>query len=273
MSATTRAVSARTASGTSAPLQVALVGLLATVRTRHPRRRVDRAAVERPRPSRWYHGPIVGPSPASSRSTSLSASCRTVSMPNGVQPLGRSSRRPPTARSPAGRPSRSNHVSLLIRKAPRGLPKSVAILACSLLSPIPTEQCSSVAARTCSRICCANPTGRDRSCPPAAAPRRTPRPSPAPRRRPGRRPTSSDLQGRHHTADAASYAGGRRAGTPRRGHFRARDAQRHARPDAVLAGLVRRGRHDRPLGRVAPAADDDRRARPAPGAAASRPRR
>ena len=45
-------------------------------------------------------------------------------------------------------PSRSNQVAEVSRNTPAGLPNPVAIFACSLFSPIPTEQSSSVAART-----------------------------------------------------------------------------------------------------------------------------
>ena len=53
----------------------------------------------------------------------------------------------------------SNQVSVVIVKTPRGLPKSVAILACSLLSPMPIEQCRPVRSRTAARTCWANATG------------------------------------------------------------------------------------------------------------------
>ena len=45
-------------------------------------------------------------------------------------------------------PITSNQLSRVSRNIPRGLPKSVAILARTLVSPMPTEQCRSVAART-----------------------------------------------------------------------------------------------------------------------------
>ena len=42
----------------------------------------------------------------------------------------------------------SSQVSRVSRKVPCGLPKSVAILARTRVSPMPTEQCSPVASRT-----------------------------------------------------------------------------------------------------------------------------
>ncbi len=45
-------------------------------------------------------------------------------------------------------PITSNQFSRVSRNMPRGLPNSVAILARTLVSPMPTEQCSSVAAST-----------------------------------------------------------------------------------------------------------------------------
>ena len=48
-----------------------------------------------------------------------------------------------------GRPPRtSNQLANVSRNTPAGLPNPVAILACSLFSPIPTVQSSSVAERT-----------------------------------------------------------------------------------------------------------------------------
>ncbi len=52
-------------------------------------------------------------------------------------------------RSFVGRsPITANQFSRVSRKVPRGLPNSVAILARTFVSPMPTEQYSSVAART-----------------------------------------------------------------------------------------------------------------------------
>jgi hypothetical protein len=42
----------------------------------------------------------------------------------------------------------SNQVAWVSRNVPRGLPNSVAIFARTLVSPIPTVQCSEVASRT-----------------------------------------------------------------------------------------------------------------------------
>ena len=58
-------------------------------------------------------------------------------------------REPTPHRALVGRsPITSNHVSPVSRKVPRGLPNSVAILARTLVSPMPTVQCRSVAVST-----------------------------------------------------------------------------------------------------------------------------
>ena len=91
---------------------------------------------------------------------------------------------------------------------PRGLPKSVAIFACSLLSPMPTEQCSRVRSRTAARTSSAKRlrvVGRRRP--------GTPRPSRAPRTG-----TSKRAQGLHHLRRRRVVRRRRRrAGTPRPG--------------------------------------------------------
>ncbi len=56
-------------------------------------------------------------------------------------------------------PITSNQLSAVSWNTPRGLPNPVAILARTLLSPIPTEQCSRVAASTVSRARSANACG------------------------------------------------------------------------------------------------------------------
>ena len=48
----------------------------------------------------------------------------------------------------ASSPITANQFSRVSRNIPRGLPNSVAILARTLVSPMPTEQCRSVAAST-----------------------------------------------------------------------------------------------------------------------------
>src|SRR6185503_6878414 len=68
--------------------------------------------------------------------------------------------RPTPHNASVGRsPITANQSSLVSRPTPCGLPKLVAILACSLLSPMPTEQCSRVASSTAVRTSSANASG------------------------------------------------------------------------------------------------------------------
>ena len=86
------------------------------------------------------------------------------------------------------------------------MPNSVAILARSLLSPIPTEQCSRVAASTRSRITAANATG-SASSPVAPAPAATNASSqPSTSTTTGRPPHSSERSVSITPAEASSYA-------------------------------------------------------------------
>ena len=101
---------------------------------------------------------------------------------------------------------------------PRGLPKSVAILARSLLSPIPTEQCSPVASSTAARTSSAKPCGSSVSTPRNA--------SSQPSTSTG---TSKPRSVSITRADAASYAGASTARKTASGHFRA--AVRNGIPD------------------------------------------
>jgi hydroxymethylglutaryl-CoA reductase len=56
-------------------------------------------------------------------------------------------------------PITSNQFSSVRRNIPLGLPKPVAIFARTLLSPMPTEQCSRVAASTTRCASCATDSG------------------------------------------------------------------------------------------------------------------
>ena len=132
---------------------------------------------------------------------------------------------------------------------PRGLPNPVAILARSLLSPMPTEQCSPVALEH-RRL----DVARERLRVVGARRRGTPRPSRAPRTDDVEASAASSIT----RAEAASYAGASTGRNTASGHFRRRGAQRHPGADAELARLVRRGGHHAALGRVAAAADHDR---------------
>ena len=69
--------------------------------------------VSTPRPSRWNHGPIVGPSSAASTRASEAASWSTVSMPSAASFL-RSCRRSPTAPSVGRVP---HHLDPVVRRS------------------------------------------------------------------------------------------------------------------------------------------------------------
>ena len=99
-----------------------------------------------------------------SASSSAAARSATVRMPIA------SSRAPifdPTPhRAVVGRaPMTSIQLSRVSMKVPCGLPKSVAILARTRVSPMPTEQCSSVAASTAAWISGRSATGSSVSTP------------------------------------------------------------------------------------------------------------
>ena len=83
--------------------------------------------------------------------------------------------------------------SSVSRNTPRGLPKSVAILARGLLSPMPTEQCSPVALSTAILTSRANASGSSVSTPRNAS------------SHPSTSTTTPERpQGVHHPADASS---------------------------------------------------------------------
>ena len=88
---------------------------------------------------------MVGPKAAASAAGSAAARPATVSMPSAASFRAVL---PPMPHSASGgrAPSTSNQVPNVSRKIPAGLPKPVASLACSLFSPMPTEQSSRVAA-------------------------------------------------------------------------------------------------------------------------------
>jgi hypothetical protein len=80
-------------------------------------------------------------------------------------------RDPTPHRARVGRsPMTSDQFSAVSTKLPRGLPNSVAIFARSLLSPIPTEQCSPVAVSTRSLTTAAKAAGSGRTPPRAPFP-------------------------------------------------------------------------------------------------------
>ena len=178
MSSTTWSASDRTAAvDLVGRRQVVLVGRLAAVRPRDPRGVVDDVAELDAAPEPADVRPVFGPNSATSGSSGSRRSSRTVSMPSAAS---RSEMREPMPHSSlVGRsPITSNQLSRVSRNIPRGLPKSVAILARTLVSPMPTEQCRSVAAEHVGLDRCGRPPRGRRS-----RRRRTPRPSRAPRRR------------------------------------------------------------------------------------------
>src|SRR6185312_4920980 len=101
----------------------------------------------RPLPSRTSQGPVVGPNSLARLAMSAAASCLTVVMSRAAS-LATVFAPIPQIASGGRSPSTSNQVSVVSRATPAGLAKPVAILACSLLSPMPTEQSRSVAAFT-----------------------------------------------------------------------------------------------------------------------------
>ena len=75
-------------------------------------------------------------------------------------------RLPTPPRAVVGRsPITASQFSRVSRKLPRGLPKSVAVLARTRVSPIPTEQCSPVRSSTAARISRAVRSGSSLSTP------------------------------------------------------------------------------------------------------------
>ena len=122
------------------------------------------SASPRPRPSSTSHGPVIGPNSAASASGSAAARSATVPMPSEASFLAVFAPMPHSAS--VGRPPRtSNQLAYVSRNTPAGLPNPVAILACSLFSPIPTVQSSWVAARTAAASERAKPSGSEVSTP------------------------------------------------------------------------------------------------------------
>ncbi len=102
---------------------------------------------------------------------------------------------------------------------PRGLPKSVAFLARSVLSPIPTEQCRPVAARTDSMTSAAMSSGSPRS--PCSGPGPTNASSqPSTCTSTGTPPQVRDRRVSMTVADTASYAGASTGRNTASGHLR-----------------------------------------------------
>jgi len=105
------------------------------------------SASPRPRASRTSHGPVIGPNTAASASGSAAARSLTVTMPSPASFFAVLAPMPHSA-SVGLPPSTSNQFANVSRNTPAGLPNPVAILACSLFSPIPTVQSSCVSSRT-----------------------------------------------------------------------------------------------------------------------------
>ena len=144
-------------------LEVLLERRLPPVRPRHPRLRVTALSLT-PRPMRWYHGPIVGPSSAASTRASDWASWVTVSIPSAASFFA-SCCRSPTARSSAGRPSPRT-------SSPRSARSSPAA--------------SRTPSRSWPAACCRrSPPSSAAASPPAPAPGCAPRTPPGQRAHPG----------------------------------------------------------------------------------------
>src|SRR5580658_1928354 len=122
------------------------------------------SASPRPRPSRTSHGPVIGPNTAASASGSAAARSLTVLMPSPASFLAVLAPMPHSA-SVGRSPKTENQFADVSRNTPAGLPNPVAILACSLFSPIPTVQSSWVAACTRAAKDRANASGSDVSTP------------------------------------------------------------------------------------------------------------
>ena len=255
-------------------LEVVLVGLLAAVRPRHPRRRVDRAGVHAaaepvvPRPHR--RAELGGEHPGVGRGRA-GRRCRCRARPAACAVLRAD---PPQRRRSAARPSPRTS-----SRRSAGRPRA----ACR-------SRWRSWRAACCRR-CRPSSAARSRPAPRRGSARRTPagRPSGAVRPRPAARNASSQPSTSTHHRHAAPLEAAQRLHHLRRGRVVGRRVdrqehrvralagghpQRHARsPTPYVAGLVRRGRHHAALGRVAAAADHHRQARRARGGAAPRPRR
>ena len=105
-----------------------------------------------------YHGPIVGPNRSANSPASARASWPTVSSPAAASFLAVLAPMPHSAS--VGRSAMTAiQLSSVSRYIPAGLAKPVASFARCLLSPMPTEQDSPVAAVTARRTAAANPSG------------------------------------------------------------------------------------------------------------------
>ena len=113
MSSTTRRVIRRTAASTSAQSVRSSWNVSSRPCARGTHGVASTGLVSTPRPSRWNHGPIVGPNSAASSRASDVASCSTVSMPSVASLFAVLAPIPHSAR--VGRsPISSNQVSSVI---------------------------------------------------------------------------------------------------------------------------------------------------------------
>ncbi len=164
-------------------------------------------------------GPVFGPNSAISGSSGDIARSCTVLMPIAASRCW--IRLPMPQRSLVDfSPITANQLSRVSRNIPRGLPNSVAILARTLVSPMPTEQCSSVAASTSACTVRATCSGSSVSMPMNAS------------SQPSTSTTAPGIARRVviTTADAASYAGPSTGSSTASGHRRT----------AVLSGIPER---------------------------------
>ena len=264
------AASTRAAAATSSGVvQVLLVGRLAAVGARHPRGVVDGAPAEAA-----TEPAEVGPMAARTPRPALVGRLRELGDGLDAHAASRSPILGPTPhRAVVGRsPITSNQLSRVSRKVPRGLPKSVAILARTMVSPMPTEQCRPVAASTSAWTSRAVASGSSVSTPTNASSQpstSTTAPgcaaaSPSPRRR---RLVGREVDGQEHRVGPAPLrrlqrhpATARRTRGPRRTRSRppparsgrrARPRRRAARP-ARGAAAARRQPGTGPCRRAAP---------------------
>ena len=117
-----------------------------------------------PRPSSTSHGPVIGPNTAASSDGEVPARSATVMMPSPASFFAVLAPMPHSA-SVGRPPSTENQFSDVSRNTPAGLPNPVASLAWSLLSPMPTVQCSRVASSTRAWSVRANRSGSGMSTP------------------------------------------------------------------------------------------------------------
>ena len=165
-------------------------------------------------------GPVLGPNSAIERLVGRLGELEDGLDAEAGEALGDRGCRCPRAPWCFRWPITSNQLSRVSRNMPRGLPNSVAILARTLVSPMPTEQCSPVAASTSAWIVRATASGSSVSMPTNAS------------SQPSTSTTAPGIGRRVSitTAEAASYAGASTGSSTASGQRRT----------AVLSGIPER---------------------------------